>query len=365
MVQEPAARPLKRPRPPSPFTRLAATHVAATASEAFVTVALAGTLFFTVSPASARPRVALFLVLTMAPFALVAPVLGPLMDRARSGRRLFVVLTCAGRAVLAWLMSGHPDSLLLFPEAFGILVLSKGYQVAKSSIVPSVIEDDESLVEANSRLALVAVLGSFVGGLPAAGVLQLFGGDWALRMAAVLYTVAALTAMKLPRAVPRPPERADLARAELRGATVLLAASAMAALRAGVGFLTFFLAFALPSAALAVLALRAFHLRQGDRTEAQVRKASRALLLAAALPVVLVVLTTLLTSGAPLGTLGGWGFLGYGALAGATGPVGAHLFRKAAADPRASRVKAAETVPMVLVMLNLALVANAAWQVTS
>lgn len=239
-----------QPRPTTPFARLALTHAVSTASEAFVTIALAGTLFFTVSPGAARPRVALFLLLTMAPFAIVAPVLGPLMDRARSGRRFFVVATCLGRAVLAWMMAAHRNSLLLFPEAFGVLVLAKGYSVAKSSIVPAVVDDDrgETLVHANSRMALIAVLGGFAGGAVAVGVLNVFGGQWSLRMASVLYAVAAFTALRLPRAKARPPGRSELERAELRRATVLLSATAMAMLRAGVGFLTFFLAFALKRA---------------------------------------------------------------------------------------------------------------------
>lgn len=242
----PTPAPQPKPRPArSPFSRLAVTHAISLSAESFVTIALAGTLFFTVSPDSARPRVALFLILTMAPFAVVAPILGPLMDRARSGRRFFVLFTCIGRAVLAWMMAAHRNSLLLFPEAFGLLVLSKGYSVAKSSMVPAVVDDDDALVEANSRLALVAVLGSFAGGIPAAGILQLGGAQWGLRAASVLYVVAMVTALRLPRGVPRPPEKSELARAELRRPTVLLSATAMAVLRAGVGFLTFFLAFAL------------------------------------------------------------------------------------------------------------------------
>lgn len=241
----PAQPPRRQPLPPRPFAPLAFTHIAAAAAEAFLTVSLAGTLFFTVSPDAARPRVALFLLLTMAPFAVVAPVLGPLMDRSRSGRRVFIVLTCAGRAVLALLMARHRNSLALYPEAFGVLVLSKGYSVAKSSIVPSVVEGDDALVAANSRLALLAVLGGFVGGLPGAALLHLVGGEWALRVAALLYTGSAVMAFRLPRAPVRAPEQSELARAELRAATVLLSATAMAALRAAVGFLTFFLAFQL------------------------------------------------------------------------------------------------------------------------
>lgn len=245
----PTPAPSPKPRPArSPFSRLAVTHVISMSAESFVTIALAGTLFFTVSPDSARPRVALFLVLTMAPFAVVAPILGPLMDRSRSGRRFFVLFTCIGRAVLAWTMAIHRDSLLLFPLAFGVLVLSKGYSVAKSSIVPAVVGDDDAFVEANSRLALVAVLGSIAGGILAAGILQIGGSQWALRAASVLYVIATVAAMRLPRGVPRPPEKAELARAELRRPTVLLSATAMGLLRAGVGFLTFFLAFALKRA---------------------------------------------------------------------------------------------------------------------
>jgi len=249
----PPARPGRRgrpaPPPASPFSRLALTHAVAMMAEAFVTVALAGTLFFTVSPDSARPRVALFLVLTMAPFAVVAPVLGPLIDRpGRSGRRMFVVLTGLGRCALAVLMVRHRHSLLMFPEAFGVLVLSKGYAVAKSALVPAVVDEERTLVEANARLSLVGVLAGFVGGLPAAGILRLLGSGTVLAVAAALYGAMAVTAVRLPRATPRPAAPVDLERAELRRPTVLLSATAMAVLRAGVGFLTFFLAFALRSA---------------------------------------------------------------------------------------------------------------------
>ena len=59
----------------SPFARLAVTHVLAVAGDTLVTVALAGSLFFSISPTAAKGRVALYLVLTMAPFAVVAPLL--------------------------------------------------------------------------------------------------------------------------------------------------------------------------------------------------------------------------------------------------------------------------------------------------
>jgi len=70
------------------------------AGDVFVTVSLAGSLFFDVGVGAARPKVLLYLLLTMAPFAVVAPVLGPFLDRTRGGRRLMVAAAMAGRAVL-------------------------------------------------------------------------------------------------------------------------------------------------------------------------------------------------------------------------------------------------------------------------
>ena len=44
---------------------------------------------------------ALYLALTMAPFAVVAPLIGPALDRMRGGRRLMVIGANALRAVSA------------------------------------------------------------------------------------------------------------------------------------------------------------------------------------------------------------------------------------------------------------------------
>ena len=61
----------------TPFARLALAHAVGMAGDVFVTVSLAGSLFFDVGVGAARPKVLLYLLLTMAPFAVVAPVLGP------------------------------------------------------------------------------------------------------------------------------------------------------------------------------------------------------------------------------------------------------------------------------------------------
>jgi hypothetical protein len=231
----------------SPFARLALTHVLAIAGDTLVTMALAGSLFFSISPHAARGRVALYLVLTMAPFAVVAPLLGPVLDRSRSGRRTVVVLCQAGRVVVCLFMARHIHSLLLFPEAFVVLVLSKAYLVTKAALVPATVKDKRDLVRANARLVVLGVVAGFVAAAPGVLVLKLsfLGASWVLRLAAVVFAAAAVAGVRLARApVERSPAPTASEAAELRGRGILLGASGMAVLRGAVGFLTFLLAFA-------------------------------------------------------------------------------------------------------------------------
>lgn len=231
---------------PAPFTRLARTHALSTAGDTLVATALAGSLFFSISPDAARTRVALYLLLTMAPFAVVAPLIGPWMDRAVGGRRSMVVLSAVLRAVVCVLMVDDVDGLLLFPEAFAVLVLAKGYQVARVSLVPGLVRDPAQLVEANSKLTLISGLMGFLAAIPGVALLQL-GSEWVLGLAAVVFSVTTLAAYRIPRTRVAPEAPGPEERAELRGAGILLAASAMAVLRGLVGFLVFLLAFALRS----------------------------------------------------------------------------------------------------------------------
>src|SRR5665647_3374883 len=120
----------------SPFGRLALTHVLMTAGDTLFAVSLAGSLFFSISPTAAKDKVLLYLLLTMGPFAVVAPALGPLIDRSRGARRAMVVTSALGRAALCPFVARDIHSLLLFPEAFLMLVLSKVYLVTKGALVP-------------------------------------------------------------------------------------------------------------------------------------------------------------------------------------------------------------------------------------
>ncbi len=193
---------------------------------------------------SARPHVALYLLVTMTPFALIAPVLGPALDRARRQRATLAVAVTIGRAVLCVLLARHLQSLLLYPEAFGMLVLMKGFQVTKSALVPAVVAERSELVRANSRLTLAGVVGGAAAGIVAVGVLKLGGPKWVLFCGAVVYVVAARLTLLVPRsaAVPLP---APASSEGVRLGGIRLAALAMAILRGAVGFLVFLLAFAL------------------------------------------------------------------------------------------------------------------------
>jgi len=220
----------------------------AVAGDAFVTMALAGSLFFSITPQAARGRVALYLLLTVAPFAVVAPLLSPVIDRSRGGRRALIIAVAASRAIVCLSMATHLDSLLLFPEAFAVLVLSKAHMVTKSALVPGTVSGQGELVAANSRLAVLSVLAGFVAAIPGVIVLKVgfLGADWVVRLAALTFACTALAGFRLARPTAgedRLPPVA-VAEAELHAASVRMAASAMGVIRAVVGFLTFLVAFA-------------------------------------------------------------------------------------------------------------------------
>lgn len=239
----------------SGLSRLIELNAASAFADALVTVALAGSLFFTVPTAEARGNVALYLALTMAPFALVAPVIGPFLDRIRHGRRWAIGVTAAARGFLAWVAA---DAILdtevwLFPAALGVLVGQKAYAVTRAAAVPRVLPEGVELVTANSRLQLAATLGTAVGA-PLGIALTAIGPDWPLRAAFLAYVGATVLAIRLPARVDSAVGEAGASLREGRGkqgprfrvgGTVVRALRANAALRGFSGFLTMFLAFVL------------------------------------------------------------------------------------------------------------------------
>ncbi len=273
-------------------------HGVSAAGDALVLLSLANTVFFSVPVGQARGRVALYLLVTMAPFSLMAPVIGPLLDRFRSGRRYALAGTLVGRAFLAWVMAGAvaggKEGFALYPAAFGHLVLSKAYQVTRAAATPRVLPKELSLVTANSRVMLGGVVAVTIGTPIGALLLKLAGPEWSLRFAFVVFAAGVVLALRLPSKVdsaagevgarlssdtgpaPRlgPPVRTTSATDETAaipsardggsatgrqgrrgrridvsswgiGPRVVLGLRATSALRAFTGFLTLFLAFAL------------------------------------------------------------------------------------------------------------------------
>jgi MFS family permease len=191
----------------SGLARLVEVHALQTAGDAFVTVALAGSLFFAVPTDQARTRVGLYLLIAMAPFAVVAPILGPLLDRFRHGRRYALAATMLARATLALvigraLSSGDlsvNETLALYPAALGVLVAQKTYSVARGATVPRVLPAGMTLVQANSRLTLVGVFAPALAGGFAILVTKSVGHLWGLRAGAIVYLLAGWMAVRLPR----------------------------------------------------------------------------------------------------------------------------------------------------------------------
>ncbi|HKY13577.1 MAG TPA: MFS transporter [Microthrixaceae bacterium] len=229
-----------------PFARLAVVHLLSMAGDALLAISLASSLFFDVDPSEGRQKVLIGLLLTMAPFAIVGPLIGPAMDRLRGGHRAMIIGTAAARAVVAIAMAFAiaADSWLLFPEAFVMLVLAKSYQVAKAAVVPTVVTSDDELVEANSKLQVLGGISGFMAAIPG-GILYLFGAQWVAVGCSVVFVVATVAAFRVPSVQVAPTAAEPDEVAELRSTLVVSAASAMAVLRGVVGFVTMLLAFEL------------------------------------------------------------------------------------------------------------------------
>jgi MFS family permease len=240
----------------SGLTGMSDLNVFNAAADAMVTVALASTLFFAVPAGQARGKVALYLLTTVAPFALIAPVVGPLLDRFGRARRVSLGVTLVARAILAWVLAGHAGGLSIYPLALGSLVGSKAFGVARSAVTPRIVPPGASLVIVNSRLQLSSTLGSVVMAPVAAGISYALGFRMLLRITALIYLASLLALRNLPAHVdtsPGPDEHfasglsqavvgAPVKASRLLG-NVPGALRGVLPLRALVGFLTLFLAF--------------------------------------------------------------------------------------------------------------------------
>ena len=253
----------------NPIGRLSLVQIFMLAGDTLVTVSLAGSLFFSISPNEAKSKVLFYLLFTLAPFAIVSPLLGPLIDRSRGARRAMVVVSALGRAAICPFMARDIHSLLLFPEAFLVLVLSKLYLVTRGALVPEMAAlggPDASGQQAeyatlNARLTLLGTLSGFAFSIPGVLILKLGGAASLLVVNAFVFLGAALAGYRLPvmrrrRATPNPVPLEGESQTDARPPDVirlqpvahpevLLGLTAMSIIRGLQGFQIFLLAFGL------------------------------------------------------------------------------------------------------------------------
>lgn len=218
-------------------------HALIACGEAAFAVALADSLFLSIDPDAARSQVLLFLAVSLAPFAVVAPFIGPIIDRIPGGRRLTVLVVSLLRCLTVLMMISRLESLTLFALAFVSLVLARTYSVSKTALVPSLVEDGDELVAANARLGLLSGLTGIAAAVPAV-LLQLVDARATLMMSAVMFGLAGAFALKLPRkvaTVQTPIEPIETV--ELHSSAIRQISALMMVLRGIIGFLFFHVAF--------------------------------------------------------------------------------------------------------------------------
>jgi MFS family permease len=237
--------------------RVIELHAFNAAGDAALAISLAGTLFFQVPSAQARGQIAMFLGITMLPFAVMAPLIGPFLDRFRRGRRWAIGATMALRALGCWSLAGAvaTESAWMFPAALACLIASKAYGVTRASAVPRVIPDGLTLVKANSRISLAGLAGAAISA-PIAGLTSWIGPEWSLRYAALVFIGGTVLAILLPARVDssageEPVDLRDVTDSGRRSRRVGITPVVITALRCNAGlrmlsgFLTMFMAFLL------------------------------------------------------------------------------------------------------------------------
>ncbi len=239
----------------SGLSRLLELNAFNAAGDAALAVSLAGTLFFAVPSDEARGQVALFLGITMLPFAVVAPLIGPFLDKFRRGRRWAIGSTFALRAFGCWALAGAVanESPWMFPAALTCLVASKAYGVTRAATIPRLLPPGLTLVKANSRISIASIAGAAVAGPIATGA-SLIGAEWSLRFAALVFIGGTVLTILLPSRVDSSEGEEqvgmrDVTDSSPRGRgitpTVVTALRCNAGLRMLSGFLTMFMAFLL------------------------------------------------------------------------------------------------------------------------
>lgn len=236
--------PLRRMwRSEQPLDRFGLCHLTSVGGDALLAISLADSVFFSLPVGEAKVKVALYLGLTMLPLALGGPLLVPLLDRA-GPRRAISFAAAAGRAAVAIYAAPRVGTLVLFPAALALLVLSKVHSITKNGLTMAYAPPDEGLMRANARLGRIAVAGAIAVAPAGYLLLRIWGATGPIYLAAAVYALSAALNVRLPHPRMQPSSRREVGP---RGRIADLTGPAIGTvgMRAASGFLLFLLAFSL------------------------------------------------------------------------------------------------------------------------
>jgi hypothetical protein len=234
-----------RTRTTPDLDRLAVVQVLSGAADALLAVSLAGSLFFSLSPEASQQQVLLYLLINMAPYVVLAPLIGPAIDRLRRGPGAIATVLFAVRALCAFGLAVSLLDLGLYFFALALLIAAKAYGVVRQALVPGLVRNPSRMVAANSRLARMSVIAGAIGGALGAGLLAVSSPGVVAGIAGGFFLAATAVIARLPGVVPLTTVPDSVTYVELHRPTIVATSWAFTMVRAAVGFFVFGLAFAL------------------------------------------------------------------------------------------------------------------------
>lgn len=148
----------------SGFRRLAATRLLSQLGDGMFQAGLASILFFDPTKQPSASGIALGFLLLLAPFTLIGPFVGPLIDRWQRQRIILVgnLVRLGLSGLLGYLMIIEAPDAALYVVALLTLSLNRFLLAAMTAAIPRVVAD-EDLLAANSLLPTLGTLAAVVG----------------------------------------------------------------------------------------------------------------------------------------------------------------------------------------------------------
>ena len=229
---------------PRNIRRLTIVHAVDDFADSLITLSLIGSLFFSVSLEASRTRILLYLLLTAAPLAVVAQVVGPALDRIRAGARFILISSLAARVIFSLMLASSLLSLAFYPLVFCILLSRKAYTLAKTALVAQLAPERAELAAASGHLARTGTIAAGVSTAVGGALIGLVGVRWLPVVAAAAFVCAGALASRIATS----PVETRVESAVIRVETpvdVRRAVPAVATIRAAEGALTFLLALSI------------------------------------------------------------------------------------------------------------------------